>query len=275
MSVDENGERGKRDSGAGALPSLHRAEATLARATRALPRPATDVECWWIDLAAAADAVALASTWLSAAEHARAARFGPDPLRRRWIAGRLALRRVLGASLGIAPGDVAIARGLRGRPFVDGAKLDFNVTNTGQAALIAVCPAPRKDERIGVDIERRDRRVDPDRLGRRVLAPCERERQLGLEPEARRLAFLRTWTCKEAMSKATGDGLSAPFRAIEVAVTATLELVGGPPPYAPPGWSLTALEVPADYIASLARRFPSTPDGPSTMTRPLAEAGAR
>ncbi len=89
-----------------------------------------------------------------------------------------------------------------------------------------------------------------------MLTAGERQRHLDLEPEARRLAFLRTWTCKEAMSKATGDGLSAPFRAIDVVVGESLALVAGPPPYAPPGWSLTAVEVPADYIASLARRIP-------------------
>ena len=256
MSAGDDAGRGKQESRPGATPGRDGSEAALARAITALPRPAAGVECWWVDLAAAADAVALASTWLSAAEHARAARFGPEALRRRWIAGRLALRHVLGASLDISPGDVAIRRGVRGRPFVDGADLDFNVTNTDQAALVAVLPAPRKNEQIGVDIERRDRQVDANRLGRRVLTAGERQRHLGLEPDARRLAFLRTWTCKEAMSKATGDGLSAPFRAIEIAVTETLELVGGPPPYAPPGWSLTALEVPADYIASLARRLP-------------------
>ena len=255
MSVDEKAAGGNRGCHASATRGRH-AEKTLARAIVALPRPAAGIDCWWIDLAAAADAVALASTWLSAAERARAARFGPDALRRRWIAGRLALRHLLGALLAIAPGDVDIRRGARGRPFVDGADLDFNVTNTGQAALVAACVTPRRSERIGVDIERRDRPVDANRLGRRVLTAGERQRHLDLEPEARRLAFLRTWTCKEAMSKATGDGLSAPFRAIDVVVGESLALVAGPPPYAPPGWSLTAVEVPADYIASLARRIP-------------------
>ena len=47
---------------------------------------------------------------------ARAARFGTDALRQRWMAGRGALRTVLGRTLGIDPADVAIARGVRGRP---------------------------------------------------------------------------------------------------------------------------------------------------------------
>jgi phosphopantetheinyl transferase len=257
LSVDENAGRGKRQPSAETTPGRDRAGSDLARAIAAVPDPAPDIHCWWIDLAAAAHALALAPTWLSAAEHARAERFGTDALRRRWIAGRLALRHVLGAALDVAPAEVAIARGVRGRPFVDGAKLDFNVTNTGQVGLVAVCAAPPPDARIGVDIERRDRRVDPDRLGRRVLTGAERERLAVLDPDTRRQVFLRTWTCKEAMSKATGDGLSAPFRAIDVVVGEDLALAGGPAPYVPPDWSLIGLNVPADYVATLARYGPS------------------
>jgi 4'-phosphopantetheinyl transferase len=256
LSVDENAGRGKRPPSATTTTEGDGATSILARAIVAVPGPAPDIHCWWIDLAAAAHALALAPTWLSAAEHARAERFGPDALRRRWIAGRLALRHVLGAALDVAPAEVAIARGTRGRPFVDGADIDFNVTNTGQVGLVAVCAAPVRGARIGVDIERRDRPVDADRLGRRVLTGAERERLAVLDPDTRRRAFLRTWTCKEAMSKATGDGLSAPFRAIDVSVGETLVLVGGPFPYAPPAWSLSALDVPPDYVASLARHEP-------------------
>ena len=258
MSVDENAGRGKWQRWADAPPCGDGAATALARAVAALPAPAADIACWWIDLAAAQEALVLAPAWLSAAERARAQRFGPDPLRRRWIAGRLALRQVLGAALDVEPAAVAIARGPRGRPFVEGADFDFNVTNTGQVGLIAVCAAPRRGARIGVDIERRDRRVDAHRLGRRVLTGPERERIAPLDPDAHRQAFLRTWTCKEAMSKATGDGLAAPFRAIDVVVAEDLALAGGPAPYAAPDWSLIALDVPADYVATLARYSPST-----------------
>ena len=257
MSVDENAGRGKPPPSAETTPEREGAGTVLARAIAAVPGPAPDIRCWWIDLAAAAHALALAPTWLSAAEHARAERFGPDALRRRWIAGRLALRHVLGAALSVAPAEVAIARGARGRPFVDGARLDFNVTNTDQVGLVAVCAAPPRGARIGVDIERRDRRVDADRLGRRVLTDAERGRLAVLDPETRRQAFLRTWTCKEAMSKATGDGLSAPFRAIDIVVGKNLALAGGPAPYTPPDWSLIALDVPTDYVATLAGYRPS------------------
>ena len=64
--------------------------------------------------------------------------------------------------------------------------------------------------------------------------------------------FLRAWTCKEAMSKATGDGLLAPFREIDVDSGAVPGLNAGPPPYLPSAWMLYAAPVPEGYFATLA-----------------------
>jgi phosphopantetheinyl transferase len=63
---------------------------------------------------------------------------------------------------------------------------------------------------------------------------------------------LRLWTCKEAMSKATGDGLAAPFRALDVSNEGPPRVRDGPAPYRPADWQLHALEAPAGYLATLA-----------------------
>ena len=78
-------------------------------------------------------------------------------------------------------------------------------------------------------------------------------------PEAGREHFLRLWTCKEAMSKATGDGLSAPLSRLSVSASAdTLRLDDGPPPYVPADWRLIAVEVPNTHVATAALWRPST-----------------
>lgn len=200
---------------------------------------------------------------LSDEERARATRFGNDALRRRYVSGRAALRSTLGQRLGVAPGAVRIVRGARGRPALaaDGA-LDFNVTHTRGVALIALLD--RTGCRVGIDIEGEDRTLAHDSLARKFLAPSERAAIAPLDDDARRRAFLRLWTCKEVMSKATGDGLSAPFARIAIDIARTPLVVEGSDDYAPPRWTLHTIDAGAGYFATVAiwRRTATT--GPNS-----------
>jgi 4'-phosphopantetheinyl transferase len=191
---------------------------------------------------------------LSPAENARAARFGSDFLRVRWIAGRASLRMVLGGVLHVPPAAVPIIRGRRGRPELGdtSAGFDFNISHTGGVALIGLRRAGGRNVRIGVDVERADRVVGSDRLARKFLSSNERATIEHLGPDERRRAFLRYWTCKEAMSKATADGLLAPFRHIEVDLESAPRLVAGPTPYQPAAWTLLAAMVPESHLATVA-----------------------
>lgn len=73
-----------------------------------------------------------------------------------------------------------------------------------------------------------------------------------LDEAARRRRFLQLWTCKEAMSKATGDALTAPFRDIDVTVDDGPRLIAGPPPYLADRWRLISAAVPSELIATVA-----------------------
>jgi 4'-phosphopantetheinyl transferase len=207
------------------------------------------VSLWWGTLEAGDDDFAHLASWLAPAEQARAARFGREPLRRRYVVGRASLRWVLGSTLGLAPSDVPIVRGERGRPRLDGeANLDFNISHTESVALIGVT----RSGRIGVDVECEARTVNADGLARKFLTAGERASLAPLEEPARRTRFLRYWTCKEAMSKATGDGLSAPFRRLEVQLGKRIELRAGPAPYDPARWRLYAVDVVDGYLGTAA-----------------------
>lgn len=230
-----------RATGADALPR--------ASAPQALPSPAPGIELWVFGLAPAPEALARLAVVLAPAEHARAARFGSPALRDRYIAGRGTLRHLLGARLAMAPEHVDIRRGPRGRPCVDEAGLDFNVSHTGGFALIGMASAGR----IGVDVEHEDRTLNVAGVARKFMAPSEQALLDTFEPDARRRILLRLWTCKEAMSKATGDALSAPFRRIAIALDGNDARVdAGPPPYTPDRWTLYAIRVPGDHLATIA-----------------------
>lgn len=215
----------------------------------ALASPVAGIALWCVPLAATDGELARIAAWLAPDERARAARFGRESLRRRYIVGRALLRNLLGRTLSLAPDAVPIVRGPRGRPQLDGISgVDFNVSHTRDLALIGIAHGPR----IGVDIERADREVNADGLARKVLAPDERATLAALPGDERRARFLRYWTCKEAMSKATGDGISAPFGRIVVDLAAPLRLVAGPPPYVPERWQLHAIDARAGFLAALA-----------------------
>ena len=212
------------------------------------------IRLWLATLARTSAEIEEISGWLSGAERARAQRFGTDALRQRWIAGRTTLRLLLGTVLGVPPAAVEIRRGIRGRPELADpqAGVDFNVSHTGDAALVGIARGLPQRTRIGVDIERRDREVGVDRLARKFLTENERATLANLDLRGRRERFLRYWTCKEAMSKATGDGLIAPFGRLEVAQLDDPRLADGPPPYLPVRWTLRAIAVPATWFATVA-----------------------
>jgi 4'-phosphopantetheinyl transferase len=209
------------------------------------------VALWWCPLVADDETVRKLTNWLSAEERARVARFGKPILARRYTIGRAALRFVLAARLDVAPHAVPIERDQRGRPWLpDLPSIDFNVTHTGDAAMFGLVQA--RGVRIGVDLECASRNVNNVGLARRVCTSSEREALAALDEHARHLAFLRLWTCKEAMSKATGDALAAPFRHLDVAREPDLALVAGPPPYTPREWTLHSIQVPDEFIGTVA-----------------------
>ena len=255
----------------------NRAAAAPAGALLALPPAAPGVSLWWTDLAHPEDEVGRLAAWLSPAEHARAARFGTDALRRKYIAGRATLRLLLGRALDIPPSAVPIRRGIRGRPELTDAAvvLDFNVAHTRGGAVVGMARDLPAGARIGVDVERRDRTVGANRLARKFLAPGEQATLGGLDADERRRRFLRYWTCKEAMSKATGEGLLAPFRQLVVAIGDELTLVAGPPPYTPAAWHLHAVAVPAGFLATVAVWDGGAEGAMPLLGRSVDDAGPR
>jgi 4'-phosphopantetheinyl transferase len=217
--------------------------ATPARVTA----PSDTTLLWWCSLAYAPGHAGL-SKWLSDDERARMRRFGNDALRMRYLIGRASLRWVLAQTMGVTPAAVVIERGPRGRPQLAGtAGIDFNVSHTADVALIGIS----YEGRIGVDVERADRVIHSAGLARKVLTDRERA-ALPADDDAIRRRILRLWTCKEALAKATGDAMSAPFGRLDIATDPALKLVDGPPPYDPRDFALFGAAVPDGYLATVA-----------------------
>lgn len=157
--------------------------------------------------------LALAREWLSEEERARADRFKFAIHRERFTRGRGMLRHLLAARLGEQPQALVFATAARGKPFLPGSDLHFNLSHSEDRAALAVSSLAS----LGIDLERFDRKVDLDGLSRRCFRPAEIARFAGMSAAEKQKAFFWVWTAKEARMKATGEGFQLEPQRIEVA----------------------------------------------------------
>jgi 4'-phosphopantetheinyl transferase len=146
--------------------------------------------------------------FLSHEERMRAKQFQLEAPRRRFIVSRAALRRLLGAYLDMPAADISLAYSPRGKPQLGGTVTawpwQFNVAHTHDLALVALT----RGCDIGVDVERRRAVSHLESIVRRYFHPAEISEILAAPANSRHEAFLRCWTAKEAVIKATDTGLS-------------------------------------------------------------------
>lgn len=174
----------------------------------------------------------------------------------RFAMARRGVRIILGQETKCAPHDIRFELGEYGKPDLkvrheaQGGGVAFSLSHSGDLAVLAVS----RDGIVGVDVER-VRDVDPA-IARRFFAPREADAISGAEDQPQMLAaFFRIWTAKEAVVKATGEGIRrgldtfefSSLRDDEAGVVASRP--GGlPPPDARVRWFL-----PADgYVGAMA-----------------------
>ena len=172
-----------------------------------------DVWTWSLDQARVADQVA--DGLISKDERERADRFVKPDDRRRYVAGRAGLRRVLCTYLDCHPSNLSFTYNDWGKPELsaDGRlRLHFNLSHTEGQALLGVC----KEAPIGVDIEK-IRPLQEDVASHFFTArECA---DLACLPQTDQLeGFYRCWTRKEAFVKAHGAGLSLPLDSFDVSL---------------------------------------------------------
>lgn len=171
-----------------------------------------DVHVWWASRDVSPERQRALEDLLDETERQRAARFKRDELSRRFRAGRGILREILAAELRADPRSFHYELEERGKPFLPGAGLHFSLSDSGPLVAIAVTRLVA----LGVDAELAHASRDFDSLMERVLSPRELAWCLDFTADARVSAFYRIWTRKEALLKATGEGISRSLRAITV-----------------------------------------------------------
>lgn len=146
---------------------------------------------------------------LPAAEQARADRFRVPVPRAEFIVGRTMVRRLISQRTGLHPHEVTWTTTGRGKPLLDSALgWQFNLSHShGWVAL-----ASAGCQLLGLDIECHRTLHDMAALAERCFSPAERSFLDGSPA-----CFFGLWTMKEALLKATGDGIARwPLPSIEV-----------------------------------------------------------
>ena len=117
----------------------------------------------------------------------------------RYLATRYALRKILSDFVSIPPSELRFYVTENNKPRTEG--IHFNVSHSGDYILIAIAAFP-----IGIDIEELNRDFETDF----VVAECfsREEQAFFLEGGNNQIDFYTVWTRKEAILKATGEGLT-------------------------------------------------------------------
>lgn len=173
-----------------------------------------EVDVWPFDMdQAVAASMADVMRPLSSDERARAMRYRFERDRRRYIAGRSAMRHVLARYTASSPRSLAFAYGPQGKPsLAEYPSVRFNIAHSEGMAILVVT----RDREIGVDIEVVREGFAEDRIAEHFFSPDEVEVLRGLPSAEQEQAFFECWTRKEAFLKAKGGGLSLPLDSFAV-----------------------------------------------------------
>ena len=170
------------------------------------------------------------------------------------FARRFYLKLLLGAYLGIPGKSVSLNRSIRGKPALDQSihdgDLHFSMAKSGDRLLIGISVSSL----VGVDLEPADRRAHfALGVARRYFSAAEARALENIALERMDETFLRAWACKEAVVKASGEGIANQLCRFSVEMDpdkppAILEFENEDAAH----WSLALLQPDPDFIGAVA-----------------------
>lgn len=144
--------------------------------------------------------------YLSEDESDRADQLKIEIKKKQFIVTRGVLRKLLSNSLGTAAEEIEFFYGQHKKPTIkekhNNKSVEFNISHSEGYALIAMT----LDNKVGVDIEKINQKIDHQSLSRRFFS--EKEELTNLDKDKQLDAFYRIWVRKESFIKATGEGIA-------------------------------------------------------------------
>ena len=147
------------------------------------------------------------SDFLSQTEQEKASTFRKPAGARNYILRHGMVRYVLGTYTRTEPGMVPLVIAGNGKPELDlkreSLKISFNISHTSELVSVGVITKFG----IGIDIVKIDPRCPIQEIAEYLFTPHEKKYLQGLQPDRRVSIFFTMWAMKEAIVKATGEGL--------------------------------------------------------------------
>ncbi|MBO0930095.1 4'-phosphopantetheinyl transferase family protein [Fibrella aquatilis] len=190
--------------------------------------------------------------WLTPTEWQRADRFYQPADRQRFVLGRALFRQVAGKLTGQPPEQVTLELGYRGKPvWVNNGGWHMNLAHADKWVLLALAQTP-----VGVDLETIQPAIDYKSLMASTFSNLEQ--QYVVEQADPRQAFYEGWTRKEALVKATGQGITDALPQLPV-LTGT-HTVPTALPNAAGNWNVAGFWVDTHHPAAVAWSGPLPTD---------------
>ncbi|HHL0969644.1 TPA: 4'-phosphopantetheinyl transferase Sfp [Bacillus cereus] len=168
-----------------------------------------DCQIWWARIS---DLQSWHYNLLNDIEREKANSYHHSADRARFIIGCVISRLVLGKILSMSPVQVPIDRMCsvcklqHGRPQLPEGMPQLSVSHSGEWVVVAFT----KSAPVGIDVEQMNPNVDVVKMAEGVLTDIEIAQVMKLPNEQKIEGFLTYWTRKEAVLKATGEGLLIP-----------------------------------------------------------------
>lgn len=212
----------------------------------------SDVHVWQAAIEPLARQIPTLSRLLSESERSRSSAFFHQRDRERFIVSHGVLRVLLAEYLQSDPAQIQFAEESRRKPCLAApfsqSGLQFNITHSGELALLAFA----HQRRVGVDVEVIRPLPDLEQIAVTTFSTQENQNLLALPSEERIKAFYTIWARKEALVKATGDGLYFPLKAFSVNLGIPPEITFHQSGLTHAQWQLAHLQVAPDHAAALA-----------------------
>jgi 4'-phosphopantetheinyl transferase len=181
---------------------------------------------------------------LSPDEVEKAGRYHSKTASLQYINERRLLREVLSKYIPYDPSEIIFEYSMKGKSRIKGEFFDgvqFNLSHSGDMVAIAVS----RGRRVGIDVEKIRDDIPEAELARRFFSSTEAAAFSHFHGFRKSELFLKMWTRKEALLKATGEGIGGLGNCFDISNECYISRNGT-------SWQVHDLEVPIGYISALA-----------------------